>query len=275
MSGCIRNLKGNHLSSVCGHAQKVGTKQMSIPFDQLSPKQKKVVKHKSGSLLVLAGPGTGKTEVLTHRIAYLITQRNVPPDKILAITFSRKAANEMAERLNKILGLGKAKLRVSTLHAESLRLLNEIGEGRKFLVADDEARLLIKDAAEDLGLNQRARRLRFLENKIKLFKAYNQLPSEVKHPLLRKFYQRYEELLNFNGAIDLDGLVLKVVRALPAGNVPFSNDREAHLLVDEYQDINQTEYKLIQILAEKAASVFVVGDDDQSIMHACLAWRKS
>jgi len=242
---------------------------MSVPFEQLSPKQKEVIKHNGGALLVLAGPGTGKTEVLTHRISYLINKRNVPPDEILAVTFSRKAATEMVERLKKFLGLEKEELHVSTLHAESLRLLNNIGESRKFLIADDEARLLIEDAAEDLGVSQKAGTLRALEKKIKLFKANNQLPSEVKNEFLRKFYQRYEELLDFNGAIDLDGLVLKVVRALPSGNISFSNDQIRHMLVDEYQDINHAEYKLIQILAERAESLFVVGDDDQSIY----GWR--
>ena len=101
---------------------------MSVPFEQLSPKQKEVIKHNGGALLVLAGPGTGKTEVLTHRISYLINKRNVPPDEILAVTFSRKTATEMVERLKKFLGLEKGESHVSTLHAESLRLLNNIGE---------------------------------------------------------------------------------------------------------------------------------------------------
>jgi len=233
--------------------------------------QRKAIKHKSGALLVLAGPGTGKTEVLTHRISYLINQRNVPPNKITAIAFSRKAANEMAQRLSDSIGLEKEQLHVSTLHAKSLQLLKNIGESRKFLVANDEARLLGEDAAEDLGFAKGAMALRSIEKKIKLFKANNQLPSEVKNGFPQKFYQRYEELLDFNGAIDLDGLVLRVVRALPSGNPTSfsSSDEIGHLLVDEYQDINRAEYKLIQILAERAESLFVVGDDDQSIY----GWR--
>lgn len=244
---------------------------VSVPFEQLSPMQRKVIRHKTGALLVLAGPGTGKTEVLTHRISYLINQRNVPSNKISAVTFSRKAANEMVQRLSDSLELEKEQLHVSTLHAKSLRLLKNIGKNRKFLVANDGTRLLIEDTAEDLGFAKRARALRSLEKKIKLFKANNQLPSEVKNGFPQKFYQRYEELLDFNEAIDLDGLVLRVVRALPSGNPTsfFNNDEIGHLLVDEYQDINQAEYKLIRILAETAESLFVVGDDDQSIY----GWR--
>lgn len=243
---------------------------MTVPFENLSAKQKKVVKHQDGPLLVLAGPGTGKTEVLTHRISCLVSKRRVPPENILAITFSRKAAKEMADRVTNDLGVKEEQLRVSTLHAESLRLLKEIGKSRKFLVADDEAWLLIKDAARDVGQSTSRNSLKYLADKIRLFKANNKLPNEVEvsndqAKRLKKFYQRYEELLDFNKTIDLDGLVLKVVRVLN----PSLNNQEVHLLVDEYQDINQAEYKLIQILAEGAESLFVVGDDDQSIY----GWR--
>lgn len=245
---------------------------MSVQFSQLSSSQKKVVEHKSRKLLVLAGPGTGKTEVLTHRILYLINKKNVGPDEITAITFSRKAANEMSERLSKALGLEKEELHVSTLHAESLRLLKKMGRGPRFLVADGEAKLLIRDATEDLGYTLTARELKSLESKIDLFKANNQLPNDVKAGFARDVYERYEELLEFNGAIDLNGLVLRVVRALSSGDAnSFSNNagQEGNLLVDEYQDINRAEYELIKILAEGATSFLVVGDDDQSIY----GWR--
>lgn len=115
---------------------------LPVSFDELYSKQKQVVGHQDGSLLILAGPGTEKTEVLTHRIAYLIGRENVPSDEILAITFTKKAANEMAKRLKEFDKLKGAQPRISTLHAESLRILNEIKESRRFLVDDDEARLL-------------------------------------------------------------------------------------------------------------------------------------
>jgi len=242
---------------------------MSVSFDELSPKQKEIVKHETGSLLVLAGPGTGKTEVLIQRIAYLNSQKKIPSDRIIAVTFSRKAANEMIDRLRDFPGLETTPFRVSTLHAESLRLLNQIGIGRKFLVADDETRVLIKDAAEDLGIKRDWRTLTSLEKEIKLLKANNQVPSEVANGNLQRFYQRYEELLEFNSAIDLDGLVMRVVRELVSGALSSPKAFEGHLLIDEYQDINQAEYRLIQILGTGAESIFIVGDDDQSIY----AWR--
>jgi DNA helicase-2/ATP-dependent DNA helicase PcrA len=241
-----------------------------ISFDELSPKQKQIVQHETGSLLVLAGPGTGKTEALTQRIAFLTAKRGVAPERILAVTFSRKAASEMIDRLKDFPGLETTEFNVSTLHAESLRRLNEIGEGRKFLVADDEARLLIKDAAQDVGVQMDWKTLGSLERGVKLAKANNQLPNEVADLSLQKFYRRYEELLDFNDAIDLDGLVLKVTRTLVRGTQsPLPIVFKGHLLVDEYQDINQAEYKLIQVLAAGAESLFVVGDDDQSIY----GWR--
>jgi DNA helicase-2/ATP-dependent DNA helicase PcrA len=243
---------------------------MSIRFEELDSKQKQIVQHATSPLLVLAGPGTGKTEVLTHRIAYLNAQKGVPPNRMLAVTFSRKAASEMLDRLRKFPGLETTEFHVSTLHAESLKLLNEIGERRKFLVADDEARLLVKDAAEDLNLGLDWKTLGSLGKRVKLAKANDLLPCDIPDQPFQRFYQRYEELLDFNNAIDLDGLVLKVTRALLSGSSePSQNVFEDHLLVDEYQDINKAEYKLIQILATRAESLFVVGDDDQSIY----GWR--
>jgi DNA helicase-2/ATP-dependent DNA helicase PcrA len=145
-----------------------------------------------------------------------------------------------------------------------------MGESRKFLVADDESRLLLRDAVEDLGLPNDWKALRTLETGIKLSKARNCVPDDVADPVLRGVYKRYEELLDFNHAMDLDGLVLKVVRSSQSNNNGlFSIDFSGHLLVDEYQDINQAEYSLIQLLAQKATSLFVVGDDDQSIY----GWR--
>ena len=243
---------------------------MSVPFEELDDIQKNLVWHEKGSILVLAGPGTGKTEVLTHRIAYLIAQKKLPPALILAITFSRKAASEMIDRLKKFQGLEEIDLNVSTLHSESLRLLNVLGESRKFLVADDESRLLLRDAVDDLGLSNDWKALRTFETGIKLSKAGNHVPDDVTDPVLREVYKRYEELLDFNHAVDLDGLVLKVVRSSQSSNKDSSSiDFAGHLLVDEYQDINEAEYNLIQLLAQKAASLFVVGDDDQSIY----GWR--
>lgn len=241
---------------------------MSIPFKQLNIKQKKVIKTKDETLLVLAGPGTGKTEVLTHRILHLVSA-GVDLEKILAVTFSRKAANEMAERLCNSLEVERDLMNVSTLHAEALRQLTETGHKRKFLLGNDETRQIIKDAAEDVGYDEGWAAMRSLEINIRLSKAQNELPSEITDGDFKQAYMRYEELLEFNKAIDLDGLVMRIVRTISQNPGHSLNINQIHLLVDEYQDINQAEYQFIQLLSENAESLFVVGDDDQSIY----GWR--
>jgi DNA helicase-2/ATP-dependent DNA helicase PcrA len=246
---------------------------LPVSFDELYTKQKKIIRHRSGPLLVLAGPGTGKTEVLTHRMAYLVNNRNVRPEEILGITFSRKAASEMTERLKEFKGFEKNQPRTSTLHAEALRILSGIGSNNIFLLDDDETWLLMMDAAEDLGLNLRARELRKLERAIGLLKANNKLPDEIpcideQNRTLKNLYERYEALLSFNRAIDLDGLIVKVVRVLSSSGLSY-DPKIKHVLVDEYQDINQAEFEFIKILAKNVDSLFVVGDDDQSIY----SWR--
>jgi len=246
--------------------------QLAVPFHKLYPKQQKVTKHKSGPLLVLAGPGTGKTEVLAQRIAYLVDSENVNPEEILAITFSRKATSEMIERLRRFKGFEEKQPRISTLHSEALRTLSGM-VSNMYLLDGDEARMLMMDAAEDLGLRLNAWQLRDFAGAIGLQKANNKLPNEIfcvkkQDETLKRLYERYETLLQFNHAIELDGLIMKVVRALsPTGLGHDTGIR--HVLVDEYQDINQAMFRFIQILARNVDSLFVVGDDDQSIY----GWR--
>jgi DNA helicase-2/ATP-dependent DNA helicase PcrA len=241
---------------------------MPVPYDKLYPKQKLVVEHHKGPLLVLAGPGTGKTTVLTHRVARLVRFRNVLPREILAITFAKKAANEMIDRLKEFDWLKEVQPRASTLHAEAMRILGEIGRLPKFLAGDDESRRLVEDATKDLGLNLDAESFR---RKIAYLKANNKSPDDIPNesggePAIKKLYRRYEELLTFNRAIDFGGLVLKAVRELSSPNMSSSDKTQIrHLLVDEYQDINYAMFEFIKILSKNAESLFVVGDDDQSI----------
>lgn len=247
---------------------------MPVPFDQLGPIQKKVVTHKGEPILVLAGPGTGKTEVLTHRIAYLLDHRNIHPQEILAVTFSRRATSNMRKCLEELGVSEESQPRVSTLHSEALYLLGQMGLPFRFLVDDHEADMLMRDSASDLNLRLDYKELRHFKQQIQLFKGANKLPDQIPESdgetsTLRRLYERYEQLLSFNHAIDLDGLVLKVVRLLKQADENSPNLHTGYLLVDEYQDINRVEYEFIQIMAENADSLFVVGDDDQSIY----GWR--
>lgn len=246
---------------------------MPVPFDQLFPSQKRIVCHSARALLVLAGPGTGKTEVLTHRIAYLINKLGASPDEILAVTFSRKAANEMSERLKNSTDVDNSKIRISTLHAESLRILHIMDQAQKFLASDNEVLILMQDAIDDIGMSYilRCRECVFW---VRLRKAENKLPHEIpeqdkNNSIFKQVYNRYEEILDYNQAGDLDGLVMNVLRCSykDKGYNNFPNIK--YLLVDEYQDINEAEHQLIQLLARNALQVFVVGDDDQSIY----GWR--
>lgn len=244
---------------------------MPVQFDDLYQKQKAVVTHNASRLLVLAGPGTGKTEVLTHRIAYLVQKCNVNPTDILGITFSRKATVEMAERINNFKDFEDAQPRITTIHAQALHLLKKVARRKKVLLDDDETSWLIEEAAQDVGLHIPRKELKRLRRKIALFKANNLLPEEIncfdkETAVLHNLYSRYEQLLNFNQAVDLDGLVMKTIRILEKMDfIPTVK----HLCVDEYQDINESEFKLIEILERKSESFFVVGDDDQSIY----GWR--
>jgi len=247
---------------------------LSIAYDRLSPSQKRVVSHSANRLLVLAGPGTGKTEVLTHRMIHLINSIHALPQEILAVTFSRKAAKEMKDRVSTSLGEAAENIRISTLHAESLRILGGAHAAAKFFVSDDEARMLMQDAIDDSGLSSSVRP-RDCQTWVRLRKAQCILPGEVvpsdnSVSNMKSVYIRYEELLAFNRASDLDGLVLRVLRVLPT--ISEETDPTSyikHLLVDEFQDINEGERQLIHLLSEHASTIFAVGDDDQSIY----SWR--
>jgi DNA helicase-2/ATP-dependent DNA helicase PcrA len=220
---------------------------------------------------VLAGPGTGKTEVLTHRIGYLISKFSASPSEILAVTFSRKAANEMKERLSTLLNSDASNFHISTLHAESLRMLQSLGRSHQFIVSDYETRLLIRDALFETGLAGRLKE-RECENWIRLAKADNIFPCEMicfdtRAIDLRRIYSRYEELLSYHRATDLAALVMNLVRSLASDYK--SAPTIKYLLVDEYQDINKAEHSLILLLSRNTSKLFVVGDDDQSIY----GWR--
>lgn len=235
---------------------------MPVPWELLYPIQKEAILHNEGKLLLLAGPGTGKTEVLTQRFANLIINEKVDPEKILAITFSRKATAEMSGRLRKYEELSDLRLNVSTLHGISLNILSNEGLLRKFLAADDEVDMILRDAIEDIVGKKAYSERRGCKEYIGLKKANNIIWDECDDDQNKRIYKRLEDLLEYNNIQDLSGMVMKVIR-----NVKDLSDIYdiEHLLIDEYQDINRSEYELIKMLDINTESLFVVGDDDQSI----------
>src|SRR2546423_2500202 len=258
-------------------------------LSQLNPQQREAVTTGDGPLLILAGAGSGKTRVIAHRIAYLIAERGVWPRNILAVTFTNKAAEEMRNRVSKLiegLELGSAPV-ISTFHSLCVRLLRrdiealQAGYTRSFTIYDqDDTVRLTRNCIRDLGIDDKQYAPRSVQGAISAAKnrgedaesytARAQFVDERRASIARVF-QLYEERLQKNNALDFDDLLIKTVRLLR--DVPEVreryNDRFRYLLVDEYQDTNQLQFASIRLLTEKQQNICVVGDPDQSIYR----WR--
>jgi DNA helicase-2/ATP-dependent DNA helicase PcrA len=248
----------------------------------LNPQQARAVEAPDGPVLVLAGPGSGKTRVLTHRVAYLVEVRKVWPRQILAVTFTNKAAREMRERLDKILGTARSgELTLGTFHAICARWLRrdapEIGLSRDFVIFDeDDQQQVVKRVLAELNIDDKKYKPAAVLNAIS--NAKNELitpdiyqPPTYWHEMVRRVYPRYQELLRQSNGLDFDDLLLEVVRLLEARPDILARyqDRYQHILVDEFQDTNTVQYALISRLAAKSHNIFCVGDEDQSIYK----WR--
>ena len=258
-------------------------------LSQLNEQQREAVKSGDGPLLILAGAGSGKTRVIAHRIAYLIAERGVWPRNILAVTFTNKAAEEMRNRVSKLLEgleLGSAPL-ISTFHSMCVRILRrdiealQAGYTRSFTIYDqDDAVRLTRNCIRDLGLDEKQLTPRSVQGAIsaaknrgedaEAFTARAQFIDERRASIARVF-QQYEERLHRNNALDFDDLLIKTVRLLRdvAEVRNRYNDRFFYLLVDEYQDTNSLQFSLIRLLTEQQQNICVVGDPDQSIYR----WR--
>ncbi|MDQ3855511.1 MAG: UvrD-helicase domain-containing protein [Chloroflexota bacterium] len=252
-------------------------------FAGLNDQQLQAVTAAPGPVLVLAGPGSGKTRVLTHRIAYLMSELGVDPTEILAVTFTNKAAREMRERLESLVGYPARYLTVGTFHAVCARILRRdgspVGLGPDFVIYDDDDQIrLLKQAIADVGLDDKQYPPRSIQSRISAAKNQLQTPEEYGmdpqsyfDEVAARVYRRYQELLEWNQAADFDDLLMKV--ELLWGGYPEVleryQDRWRHVLVDEYQDTNHAQYMLIRRLTEKRRSLFVVGDEDQGIY----SWR--
>jgi DNA helicase-2/ATP-dependent DNA helicase PcrA len=248
----------------------------------LNPQQARAVEAPDGPVLVLAGPGSGKTRVLTHRVAYLVEVRKVWPRQILAVTFTNKAAREMRERLDKILGPTRSgELTLGTFHAICARWLRrdapEIGLSRDFVIFDeDDQQQVVKRVLNELNIDDKKYKPSAVLNAIS--NAKNELitpdiyqPPTYWHEMVRRIYPRYQELLRQSNGLDFDDLLLEVVRLFDARPDILTRyqDRYQHILVDEFQDTNTVQYALISRLAAKSHNIFCVGDEDQSIYK----WR--
>jgi DNA helicase II / ATP-dependent DNA helicase PcrA len=258
---------------------------MSVhPFtQQLNPPQAKAVEHVHGPLLVFAGAGSGKTRVITFRLANMIANHGVHPARILAVTFTNKAAGEMRERLDALLGMGVASdIWVGTFHAICVRLLRryfkDVGLQNDFVIYDDaDQRAVVTRVMRAKEIDDRVYTSRAMLGNIHRLKQEGIRPHEVDRTRLPddtilKIYEGYEEHLKSCNACDFDDLLLHVMRlcenqASQAGEE--IRQRFHHVLVDEFQDVNSVQYRLVRALASKTRNLCVVGDDDQSIYR----WR--
>lgn len=266
--------------------QKKGLVKMSI-YDSLNKEQYEAVLHDKGPLLLLAGAGSGKTRVLTHRIAYLIENRDVNPWNILAITFTNKAAREMRERVDKIVGFGSENIWVSTFHSTCVQILRRwidtIGYNRNFTIYDsDDQKTLMKEVCKYLEIDTKNIKERTLMNIISKAKDDLITPEEFEREAggdyqMKKYaavYKEYQKRLKSNNALDFDDLINKTVELFQTNReaLKFYQKRFKYIMVDEYQDTNHAQFKLISLLAshtnelgEIEHNLCVVGDDDQSI----------
>ena len=252
---------------------------MSI-YDKLNEAQREAVYHTDGPLLILAGAGSGKTRVLTHRIAYLIEERNVNPWNILAITFTNKAAGEMRERVDSLVGFGSESIWVSTFHSMCVRILrrfiDRLGYDNRFTIYDtDDQKTLMKEVCKKVAIDTKVFKERSLMSAISSAKNELILPDEFELNAggdfaklkIAKVYREYEAQLKANNALDFDDLLVKTVQLLQTQPDVLENyqERFRYIMVDEYQDTNTVQFQLVRLLAGKYRNLCVVGDDDQSI----------
>jgi DNA helicase-2/ATP-dependent DNA helicase PcrA len=248
----------------------------------LNESQRRAVEAIDGPVLALAGPGSGKTRVLTHRIANLVGNHDVVPERILAVTFTNKAAREMRTRMRDLLGTEVAdRIDIGTFHSLAARWLRrdgtKIGLPNSWLIYDDDdQQRLIRRITKELKLPEKPFTPRNVLAVIS--NAKNELidvatyTASARSPEVRMYalcYARYEELLRIAGAVDFDDLLLRTIDLFRTEALAFYHSRYRYILVDEYQDTNRAQYEMVKALAKGAGNIFVVGDDDQSIY----GWR--
>ncbi|HEX4783211.1 MAG TPA: UvrD-helicase domain-containing protein, partial [Candidatus Sulfotelmatobacter sp.] len=265
-------------------------------LDQLNPQQREAVETTEGPVLILAGAGSGKTRVITFRIAYLIEHKGVMPESILAMTFTNKAAAEMGERVEKLVGgLSIAKPVISTFHSFCVRVLRRdieamripsatpgqppIGHTKNFVIYDEsDQQAVVKSVMRRLGLDDKQLTPRTVLGRISWAKNHMLDPQDLylqsgdpKTEKIAHLYEEYRKELRKANALDFDDLLLEAVRLLKSSATvrDYYNRRFQYLLIDEYQDTNRPQYELMRMLAGERHNVCAVGDEDQSIY----SWR--
>jgi DNA helicase-2/ATP-dependent DNA helicase PcrA len=249
-----------------------------MDLSMLNPPQREAVLKTEGPLLILAGAGSGKTRVLTHRIAYLIEELGVYPGNILAITFTNKAAKEMKYRVEDLLGRF-TDIWVSTFHSSCVRILrrdiDKIDYTSDFVIYDGmDQKVVIKECYKELNINDKLYPIpmvlsRISEAKDKMFTPREfdkEYAGDFQMETIGKIYRLYQKKLKKNNALDFDDLIFKTVELFEKDKVALSyyQNKFQYIMVDEYQDTNQLQYKLISMLAAKHGNLCVVGDDDRA-----------
>lgn len=249
-------------------------------YDTLNEMQKEAVLHTEGPLLILAGAGSGKTRVLTHRIAYLIDEKQVNPWNILAITFTNKAAGEMRERVDQLVEYAASSVWVSTFHSACVRILrryiDRLGYTSSFAIYDaDDQKTLMKDICKRLQIDTKQYKEKMILGAISSAKDELIGPEEYEKKVFGDFtkrkiaeaYKEYQQTLKRSNALDFDDLIAKTVELFTVcpDVLEYYQERFRYIMVDEYQDTNTAQFRLVSLLASKYRNLCVVGDDDQSI----------
>ena len=253
---------------------------MNNMLDKLNERQKEAVLATEGPVLVLAGAGSGKTTVLVNRIAYMISQKHIRPWNILAITFTNKAAREMKDRIERLLGDTAKDMWIGTFHSVCVRILRScidlLGYSRDFVIYDTaDTKTVMKECLRELDIDEKSFPVRNVLSIISNAKNdlmdaatfENVYKSDYRMSIIAKIYYRYQTKLRKNNAVDFDDIILNTVKILSENPDVLSKyqDKFQYILVDEYQDTNNSQYLLINLLAQANRNLCVVGDDDQSI----------
>ena len=252
-------------------------------LDYLNDRQKEAVLYGDGPLLILAGAGSGKTSVLTKRVAYLIKERNVIPSNIVAITFTNKAAKEMKERIIKEVGKKGYDIQISTFHSFGLRIIKEnyerLGYEKNFTIIDsDDSLTVVKKILKEMGIDYARFNPKFIKNQISSCKnemvtpeKYKNLVNDELSDITYKVYKKYQDTLLRNNSLDFDDLLIKPIELFNKYKEVLENYQELfkYVFIDEYQDTNEAQYILSKMISAKYKNICVVGDDAQSIY----SWR--